>query len=539
MPTYLHPGIHIQEIPGSRSIQGASTSVAAFIGLAESGPYEVPTLITSWAAYTHQFGNLSWYGFMPWAVYEFFQEGGVSCYVVRANQIVFGQGRIATAAIGGTTINAASMGIWADRLQVCITNSPDGASGGSSGQTTTFNLLVVIPASVINPSSPPADQATQMLVTYVKQNRLASTTINSNSYYVLEAFSGIAAANVAFQTSINTQSLFIRVAAFDGMRLPNTPTPIALNNGQNPTWDFSGALEALVAVQGVSLLAMPDTVGSTDSSGATNTVLQSEWVNQGLSLCEQLGSLFYVVDPPYGQNVSGVLSFKNGTPPPGASQGGQALNSNYGALYYPWTWIFNPLSNTSVPIPPSGPVLGRYAYTDSNIGVWKSPAGVDAGAMRTVTSLDAQVTDADQDTLNPSGINALRNLINYGNVVYGARTLSQDTQWTYLSVRRLFIFVEQSLKNSLQWVVFEPNDQALWAAVSRDIAAFLTTLWSQGALFGATAQEAFFVTCDASNNPLETRELGQLFIDIGLAPVYPAEFVVIRITQKTGPDSRS
>jgi len=99
--------------------------------------------------------------------------------------------------------------------------------------------------------------------------------------------------------------------------------------------------------------------------------------------------------------------------------------------------------------------------------------------------------------------------------------------------------VEQSLKNSLQWVVFEPNDQALWAAVSRDIAAFLTTLWSQGALFGATAQEAFFVTCDASNNPLETRELGQLFIDIGLAPVYPAEFVVIRITQKTGPDSRS
>jgi len=267
--------------------------------------------------------------------------------------------------------------------------------------------------------------------------------------------------------------------------------------------------------------------------------LQSEWVNQGLSLCEQLGSLFYVVDPPYGQNVSGVLSFKNGTLPPGASQGGQALNSNYGALYYPWTWIFNPLSNTSVPIPPSGPVLGRYAYTDSNIGVWKSPAGVDAGAMRTVTSLDAQVTDADQDTLNPSGINALRNLINYGNVVYGARTLSQDTQWTYLSVRRLFIFVEQSLKNSLQWVVFEPNDQALWAAVSRDIAAFLTTLWSQGALFGATAQEAFFVTCDASNNPLETRELGQLFIDIGLAPVYPAEFVVIRITQKTGPDSRS
>jgi len=151
-----------------------------------------------------------------------------------------------------------------------------------------------------------------------------------------------------------------------------------------------------------------------------------------------------------------------------------------------------------------------------------------------------QLTDADQDTLNPNGINALRNLINYGDVIYGARTVSQDTQWTYLSVRRLFIYVEQSLKNSLQWVVFEPNDQALWAAVTRDIDAFLNTLWLQGALFGATAAQAFFVTCDASNNPPETRALGQLYIDIGLAPVYPAEFVVIRITQKTaGPDSGS
>jgi uncharacterized protein len=539
VPTYMHPGVYIQEIPGSRSIQGAATSVAAFIGLAESGPYEVPTLITSWAAYTHQFGGLSWYGFMPWAVYEFFQEGGVSCYVVRANQIVSGQGRIATATIGGMTINAASMGIWANRLQVCVTNSSDRASADSPDQTPTFNLLVVIPASIINPGSAPADQATQMLVAYVKQNSLVPTTINSDSYYVLEAFSGITAADAAFQTSINTQSLFIRVAAFDGMRVPNTPTPIALNNGLSPTWDFSSALEALAAVQGVSLLAMPDTVSSTDSSVATSAISQSELVNQGLRLCEQLGSLFYVVDPPYGQNVSGVLSFKNGTPLPGASQGGQALNSNHGALYYPWTWIFDPLSNTRVPMPPSGPVLGRYAYSDSNIGVWHSPAGVDSGAMRTVTSLAAQVTEADQDTLNPNGINALRNLINYGNVVYGARTLSQDARWTYISVRRLVIFVEQSLKNSLQWVVFEANDSTLWAAVSRDISAFLTTLWSQGALFGSTAQEAFFITCDASNNPPETRELGQLFIDIGLAPVYPAEFVLVRISQKTSADSLS
>jgi len=538
---YQHPGIYIQEIPGVRSIQGASTSVAAFIGFAESGPSEVPTLITSWNAYTRQFGNLTWYGFMPWAVYEFFQEGGTSCYVVRANQTGSGQGVVATASVGGTTINAASMGIWGNSLQVCITNgSAGGAAGGSSDQTPIFNLLVVVPTSVINPSQPPTDQATQMLIAYVNLNGIAASTVGTGSYYVLEAFSGFTAADTSFQTRINTQSMFLRVSKTDGTRLPNTPTPTALNNGQNPTWDFSGSLDTLTTVQGLSLLAMPDTVGTTDSSGATNAVSQSELVNQGLNLCEKQASLFYVIDPPYGQNVSGVLSFKNGTPPPGASLGGQAINSSYGALYYPWAWIFNPLSNTNVPIPPSGPTLGRYAYTDSNIGVWKSPAGVNDGAMRTVTSLAAQLTDADQDTLNPNGINALRNLINYGNLIYGARTVSQDTQWTYLSVRRLFIFVEQSLKNSLQWVVFEPNDQTLWAAVARDIDAFLTTLWNQGALFGATAQEAFFVTCDASNNPPETRALGQLYIDIGLAPVYPAEFVIIRITQKTaGPDSGS
>lgn len=547
MATYQHPGIYIQEIPGVRSIQGASTSVAAFIGYAESGPYAEPTLITSWNAYTRQFGNLTWYGFMPWAVYEFFQEGGTSCYVVRVAQTGSGQGAYATVPMGSAKINAASMGTWGNSLQVCISNgSVGGSSGGSSDTTPIFNLRVVAPYAVINPSQPPTDQATQMLIAYVKQNGIPAATLDPTDpsstelYYVLEAFSGFTAADSSFQTRINTQSMFLRVSGQDKTRLPNTPTPTALTSGQNPTWDFKGSLDTLVTVQGLSLLAMPDTVGITDSSGVTGAISQSEMVNQGLTLCQQQASLFYVIDPPYGQDVSGVLSFKNGTPPPGASQGGQAINSSYGALYYPWAWIFNPLSNTNVPVPPSGPALGRYAYTDSNIGVWKSPAGVNDGAMRTVTSLAAQLTDADQDTLNPNGINALRNLINYGNLIYGARTVSQDTQWTYLSVRRLFIYVEQSLKNSLQWVVFEPNDQTLWAAVSRDIDAFLTTLWNQGGLFGATAQEAFFVTCDASNNPPETRALGQLYIDIGLAPVYPAEFVIIRITQKTaGPDSGS
>ena len=533
MANYLHPGLYIEEIPGTRSIQGASTSVPAFVGVTEIGPTNTPTLITSWNAYTSTFGSLIWYGFNSWAVYEFFQEGGASCYVVRTADS--GTGKAASVAVGTTKFTAASVGLWGSSLQVCVSNNTPTPSSGGSTTTPVFNLQVVVDATVIDGSSSTSNLPTQLLVAYVRQNGLASTLINSKNYYVLESFNGFTDAGATFTGRINTQSMFVRAQSSDKKRPPNTQAPSPLNGGSNANWDFTSAFNTLKTVQGLSLLAVPDTVTMTDTNGNTSPVNQGQMINQALALCDDLQSLFYVIDPPYGQQVQDIVAFKTGT-----LQGSQAINSTYGALYYPWAWTFNPLNNSNVPIPPSGPALGRYAFTDSSVGVWKSPAGVTDGAMKTVVALFLQLTDADQDTLNPNGINALRNLINYGDVIYGARTVSQDTQWTYLSVRRLFIYVEQSLKNSLQWVVFEPNDQALWAAVTRDIDAFLNTLWLQGALFGATAAQAFFVTCDASNNPPETRALGQLYIDIGLAPVYPAEFVVIRITQKTaGPDSGS
>lgn len=532
MPTYRHPGVYVTEVPAARGISSASTSVAAFIGVAESGPCGSPRLITSWNAYTQEFGALTWHGFMPWAVYEFFKEGGTSCYIVRANQADPSRGAVAAASIGNMVLSAVTMGAWGNSLQVCIN------SAGGADQAPLFNLLVVVPESTIDPTEPPKDQATRLLIAYVKQNALLTTSINGRNYVVLESFGGFALADAALQVRINTQSMFIR-ASVTGSALPaNMLAPVSFENGQDPTWDFQGALNSLAAVPALSLLAMPDIVGITSSEGIADVASQSRLVNEGLKFCEGLKSLFYVIDPPYGQDVPGILSFKNGTDGTNASQCRQPLDSSYGALYYPWVWILSPLSNTNVPIPPSGPALGRYANADNSIGVWKSPAGVNEGAMRTVSALFERLTDADQDRLNPDGINALRNLITYGNVIYGARTVSQDTQWTYLSVRRLFIFVEQSVKNSLQWVAFEPSDQRLWAAVTRDISDFLTTLWQQGALFAASAPEAFFVTCDASNNPPEARGSGELYIDIGLAPIYPAEFMIVRIIQKTAtPDS--
>jgi uncharacterized protein len=535
VPAYSHPGIYIEEVPGARSIQGAPTSIAAFVGTTESGPVAQPTLITSWNAFLRQFGRPAWYSFTPWAVYEFFREGGSSCYIVRVQDT---EGKAASATLDGTKLNAASAGAWGNNLSVHVYNN----AGDPAAASPVFNLQVVVDATVIDApagthedfSSPPLPA--QLLIAFIRQNGIATTSVGGKPYYVLETFTGFTEAGLAFAQKINSNSMFIRVASSDGKRSSNTDSPKALTGGVNPAIDLVNAVETLTTVQGLSLLAVPETVTLTDADGTTDPTQQSTVINQGLIFCEGLGSLFYVTDPPYGMDVQTVQDFVTGNG--GDGNAAQALNSAYGAIYYPWIWIFNPITGVSLPIPPSGPVLGRYARTDLNVGVFKSPAGVNDGAMKSVVAVDLPLSDSDQDNLNPYGINAVRNLINYGNVIWGARTLSQDTDWTYVSVRRLFIYVEQSLKNGLRWVVFESNDQTLWSSVDRDVSAFLRVLWQQGGLFGDTAEDAYFVTCDETNNPPETRALGQLFIDIGLAAVRPAELVIIRITQKTaGPDS--
>jgi phage tail sheath protein FI len=541
--TYYHPGLYIQEVPSARSVQGASTSVAAFVGVTQSGPVATPTLVTSWNDYTRQFGGLVWYGYVSWAVFEFFNEGGSACYVVRAADTAYG---VPAAAKGSPiTATAVTPGTWGNNLKIAVTDGSGQASGKNPSPV--FNFLVVVDAGLIDTvytSANLTDQSLLLLQSFVVMNNLPRKTISGSDCYVLEAFNGFTGANLDvpqgaassyFMARVNANSMFIRVVSSGTARPGNTVTPLAA--GTQTTYNLVAGVQTLQKIQGVSLLAVPDTVTATDASGKPSQKQQATLINQSLAFCESMQSLFYAADPPCGLGVQDILNFKIGTGT-GANANATALNSSYGAIYYPWIAVLNPIAGLNVPVPPSGAALGRYAHTDASVGVFKSPAGVNDGALRTATSVATLVTDSDQDLLNPEGINAIRNLIGYGNVIYGARTLALGTEWTYVAVRRLFIYVEQSLKQSLQWVVFEPNDQQLWSSVTRDVSAFLNTLWQQGGLFGATAAEAFFVTCDASNNPPETRMLGQLYVDIGLAPVYPAEFVIIRITQKTaGPDS--
>jgi phage tail sheath protein FI len=215
---------------------------------------------------------------------------------------------------------------------------------------------------------------------------------------------------------------------------------------------------------------------------------------------------------------------------------GLTVKGSYGAVYFPWLTMVDPtgVSSDPLPVPPSGFITGLYARVDSRRGVWKAPAGTEANIGGAV-GLATQITDAQQDTLNPLGVNVIRFFPSSGIVVWGARTLAtqSDPEYRYVPIRRLAIFLEQSIYNGIQWAVFEPNDEDLWASLRLNIGAFMLTQFRAGAFQGDTPSKAFFVKCDSQTNPQDQIDAGIVTVLVGFAPLRPAEFVVIRISQKT------
>lgn len=234
-----------------------------------------------------------------------------------------------------------------------------------------------------------------------------------------------------------------------------------------------------------------------------------------LSHCENMKYRFAILDCPEVIDKGGVNKLV------------KPRDSKYGAYYFPWVEVYDPFKG-NMHQPPSGYMAGVYARSDAERGVHKAPANE---IVRGALGLRYNITKGEQDILNPKGINCIRSFPNRGIRVWGARTISSDASWRYVNVRRLFNMVEQSIEIGTQWVVFEPNDHKLWKRVTRDISAFLLRLWRQGALFGKTPEEAFFVKCDEETNPPEVIDAGQLVCEIGLCPVKPAEFVIFRIGQ--------
>jgi hypothetical protein len=261
-------------------------------------------------------------------------------------------------------------------------------------------------------------------------------------------------------------------------------------------------LKALEEIDEVNILCVP---------GQTDPAIQ----DAVLSHCENMKYRFAVLDSPEELEDGGVDKL----PKP--------RDSKYGAYYFPWVKIYDPLQG-EIFQPPSGYVAGIYARTDAERGVHKAPANE---IVRGALDLKFNVTRGEQDILNPKGINCIRALRNRGIRIWGARTISSDPSWRYINVRRLFNMVEQSIEFGTQWVVFEPNDHRLWKRVERTISAFLLRIWRTGALMGKTPEEAFYVKCNEETNPPEVVDAGQMICEIGLCPVKPAEFVIFRIGQ--------
>ncbi len=248
--------------------------------------------------------------------------------------------------------------------------------------------------------------------------------------------------------------------------------------------------------------------------GIWSTYVQSALITQ----CELLKSRFAIVDPPDNLDIENIQAFR------------APIDTKYAALYYPWVVVRDPSVSQDVAMAPSGHMAGIYARVDADRGVFKAPANeVIFGIQR----LEQDITKREQDILNPVNINVLRLFPNRGNRVWGARVLTSDASWKYVPVRRLFIYVEQSIDYGTQWVVFEPNDEPLWARVRQTITNFLTTVWRSGALQGSKPDEAFFVKCDHTTMTQDDIDNGRLICVIGIAPVKPAEFVIFRIQQKT------
>lgn len=308
----------------------------------------------------------------------------------------------------------------------------------------------------------------------------------------------------------------------DGAKLPVGADDLVGNEG------LRTGINGLAVAEDVTMVAVPDLV--TIARKDDGTIDQDTWKAVQVALighCESQKDRMAILDAPAGMNPQQCLEWRTAA----------GYDSMFAALYYPNIRIANPLAkpNNDLPkvitVPPSGHLAGLWARTDG-VGVWKAPANE---VLRGALDLEYTMTTGEQEILNPVGINAIRSFGIRGIRVWGARTTSSDPLWRYLNVRRLFNFIEDSLLGGTQWVVFEPNDANLWARARRTVNGFLLGLWRQGAMVGATPDAGFYVKCDAETNPRESVDEGRVTIEIGVAPVKPAEFVVIRIAQWAGP----
>lgn len=530
MPALLtYPGVYVEEISsGVRSITGVATSITAFVGRALKGPTE-PTLINSFSDFHRIFGGLWALSPLGYAVNDFYLNGGGQAIIVRLYHQITGQNSKALITANCSQdpkplkLEAANEGSWANSLVVRITHpneevaqetiNSQGLGKYGIAKTDLFNLTIR--------NIETGETETFQNLT-VKDSPRRITEVLENESKLLRTTPDLPDAIPDKHADTPEQNKTIwdenTPATFIGVDDASKVLDGAALDASDYTNELAG-MYSLNKVDIFNLLCIP--LEASFSKTDYKAVYQ-----KAMKLCADRRAML-IVDPPndFSADKLGDLGLT----------GPAARNA---AFYFPRIVKEDPLRGRQQrTFAPSGAIAGVIARTDSQRGVWKAPAGVDA-AITGITGLQSNLTDAENGSLNPLGINCLRSFPVYGSIVWGARTLRGSDQlgdeYKYIPVRRMALFIEESLFRGLKWVVFEPNNESLWAQIRLNVGAFMHNLFRQGAFQGTTPQKAYFVKCDKETTTQDDINKGIVNVIVGFAPLKPAEFVVIKIQQMAG-----
>ena len=585
MAEYLSPGVYVEEYDsGASPMQGVSTSTAGLVGLAERGPVVgQPQLVTSFADYRRMYGGYlseaacGTARFLPYAVEQFFLNGGSRAYIMRA---VPADAKAGSAVAGVLKVTAANPGAWAENMRVTVSASSkaktqvlavngadltlknaDGFQIGDvvelfDGAKTAYATVKNVLDKVITLDAPCTINVADTKVGTAKYIRTCEITLAVRLDDMVEVYENLSLKPEALNYApVKTaKSDLIRVEILPAAAKAPAPAPAKDEKKEEkapapaPTasivpYELCGGTgsEMVLTLTGgsdgsVQKLTADTYLGKDDGPGK-RTALQAFQENSSVSImaipgvtmpevqsaliafCENKKSCFAILDIPMElTKTNDVANFRD------------MYDSTYAAMYHPWLQMFDAGAKRPAYFPPSGAMAGIFARSDNERGVHKAPANE---VVRGCTGLSCSYNNGEQDILNPVGVNLIRAFPGRGIRVWGARTISSNGLWKYINVRRLFIYVEESIKASTNWVVFEPNSETLWSRVTRTIETFLATCWRDGALAGSSPDQAFFVECGPTTMTQDDIDNGRLICQIGIAPVKPAEFVIFRITQKT------
>jgi phage tail sheath protein FI len=520
--TVSYPGVYVQEIGAPPPDVGVTTSLAAFIGRAPMGPVDTPVTVNNWGDYHRVFGGLDGDSSMSYQVSAFFENGGGQAVCVRLFEAPAGgdtDGCRATLSLGAgpagdgapLVLAAASPGSWGDRLSATVDTAgvtEETARGlGVSDPAGLFNLTVACEAPN---GAVRSERFANVTLDPAYPALLLRHVLTEQSQLVTWRSGGAVAAGATGQGQGGRDSAPLSIGAWLGDPVRKT------------------GLYALDQTPGFNILCIPPD----DVDGDTPPVVYQ----RAAEYCVMRNAML-IIDPPTRWQADYARGELQAVSP--ADLGAFSVEAGRSsAVYFPRVQAVDPLRDGQVrTFPNSGYMAGVWAQTDVQSGVWKAPAGLNA-AINGVAGLPAVLTDAENGLLNPLGVNCLRTFPIGGTVIWGARTLQGadvlGDPYAYIPVRRLMLYLTEWTLQNTKWAVFEPNDEVLWAGLRSQVSAFMNDLWKQGALFGSASNQAWFVSCDATTTSTADIEAGRVNIQIGFAPVRPAEFVILNIQQTAG-----